>query len=80
MTATEAAPLLIACGHCVQDRIDEYDYQEPLDQQTERSFDQHWRKHTLSSVDSTGKVPCRALYCTDISNPHPCLPHLYRSA
>lgn len=62
MTATEVALLLITCGRCVQDRIDEYNYQEPLDQQTERRFDQHWRKHTLSSVDSTGKVPCPILH------------------
>lgn len=48
---------LTVCCHCLKDRVDEYDYQQPLDGQMERSFHQHWRKHTLSSVDSAGKVP-----------------------
>eukprot|EP00112_Aurelia_sp_Birch-Aquarium-sp1_P007219 Seg1786.4 transcript_id=Seg1786.4/GoldUCD/mRNA.D3Y31 product="Succinate dehydrogenase" protein_id=Seg1786.4/GoldUCD/D3Y31 len=38
-------------------RIDEYDYGKPLDGQTQKPFDQHWRKHTLSYQDvETGKV------------------------
>lgn len=40
-----------------QDRIDEYDYSKPLEGQTKKPFDQHWRKHTLSWIDpDTGKV------------------------
>ena len=40
-----------------QERIDEYDYSKPLDGQTKRPFDQHWRKHTLVWTDhNTGKV------------------------
>lgn len=38
-------------------RIDEYDYSKPLEGQQKKSFDQHWRKHSLASVDvATGKV------------------------
>lgn len=40
-----------------KDRIDEYDYSKPLQGQEKKPFEQHWRKHTLSFVDSkTGKV------------------------
>lgn len=40
-----------------KDRIDEYDYSKPLEGQTARPYEQHWRKHTLSTVDlPTGKV------------------------
>uniref|UniRef100_A0A6Q2XGC9 Succinate dehydrogenase [ubiquinone] flavoprotein subunit, mitochondrial n=1 Tax=Esox lucius TaxID=8010 RepID=A0A6Q2XGC9_ESOLU len=40
-----------------QDRMDELDYAKPLAGQEKKSFDQHWRKHTLSTVDiKTGKV------------------------
>ncbi|KPM08759.1 succinate dehydrogenase [ubiquinone] flavoprotein subunit, mitochondrial-like protein, partial [Sarcoptes scabiei] len=39
-----------------KDRIDEYDYSKPLEGQTKRSFEQHWRKHTLSWVDPQGNV------------------------
>jgi succinate dehydrogenase (ubiquinone) flavoprotein subunit len=38
-------------------RIDELDYSKPLEGQQKKSFEQHWRKHTLSTVDpQTGKV------------------------
>ncbi|KAH8405516.1 hypothetical protein KR215_001747 [Drosophila sulfurigaster] len=38
-------------------RIDEYDYSKPLDSQTEKPLEEHWRKHTLAWVDSdSGKV------------------------
>ncbi len=41
----------------LQDRLDEYDYSKPLQGQVKKSFDQHWRKHTMSTVDpKTGKV------------------------
>ncbi|CAL8144163.1 unnamed protein product [Orchesella dallaii] len=40
-----------------KDRLDEYDYSKPLTGQTAKPFEQHWRKHTLSTVDTeTGKV------------------------
>lgn len=39
------------------DRIDELDYNKPLEGQTKLPFEKHWRKHTLSWQDSeTGKV------------------------
>lgn len=38
-------------------RIDEYDYSKPLEGQTKKPTDQHWRKHTLSWIEpDTGKV------------------------
>ncbi|MEE6465530.1 hypothetical protein FKM82_006580 [Ascaphus truei] len=37
-------------------RIDEYDYSKPLQGQQKKTFDEHWRKHTLSYVDKKGKV------------------------
>lgn len=40
-----------------KDRIDEYDYSKPLDGQQKKPMDQHWRKHTLTTMDAdTGKV------------------------
>jgi len=40
-----------------QDRIDEYDYSKPIEGQTKKPLDEHWRKHTLSYQDHvTGKV------------------------
>ena len=41
-------------------REDEYDYSKPVEGQKKRSFDEHWRKHTLSFTDqNTGKVNLR---------------------
>lgn len=38
-------------------RIDEFDYSKPLDGQKKKTFEEHWRKHTLSYIDdNTGKV------------------------
>lgn len=38
-------------------RVDEFDYTKPLEGQTKKPIEQHWRKHTLSTVDvNTGKV------------------------
>ncbi|XP_066979935.1 succinate dehydrogenase [ubiquinone] flavoprotein subunit, mitochondrial [Macrobrachium rosenbergii] len=34
-----------------KDRVDEFDYKKPLEGQTPVPFEQHWRKHTLSTVD-----------------------------
>ncbi|CAD5113028.1 DgyrCDS2228 [Dimorphilus gyrociliatus] len=40
-----------------QTRIDEYDYTKPLEGQKKLPEDQHWRKHTVSTIDpKTGKV------------------------
>lgn len=40
-----------------KERIDEYDYSKSLESQQPRSFDQHWRKHTLSKINpKTGEV------------------------
>lgn len=40
-----------------KDRIDEYDYSKPLAGQQAKPIEQHWRKHTLTSVNvSTGEV------------------------
>jgi succinate dehydrogenase (ubiquinone) flavoprotein subunit len=39
------------------DRSDEFDYSKPIEGQTEVPIEQHWRKHTMSTVDyATGKV------------------------
>ena len=48
-----------ACAFLLQHRVDEFDYSKPTEGQTKASFDQHWRKHTISYVDhTTGKVSC----------------------
>uniref|UniRef100_A0A8B8ARW2 Succinate dehydrogenase [ubiquinone] flavoprotein subunit, mitochondrial n=1 Tax=Crassostrea virginica TaxID=6565 RepID=A0A8B8ARW2_CRAVI len=39
-----------------KDRLDEYDYSKPLEGQKKKPFDQHWRKHTLSYTDNSGKT------------------------
>uniref|UniRef100_B5X0X6 Succinate dehydrogenase [ubiquinone] flavoprotein subunit, mitochondrial n=1 Tax=Salmo salar TaxID=8030 RepID=B5X0X6_SALSA len=40
-----------------KDRMDELDYARPLAGQERKPFHQHWRKHTMSTVDpKTGKV------------------------
>lgn len=39
------------------DRVDEFDYTAPLDNQTPKQLSEHWRKHTMSEVDTeTGAV------------------------
>ena len=38
-------------------RIDEYDYSKPIENQQPKSLNQHWRKHTLSKINpKTGEV------------------------
>ncbi|XP_058806631.1 succinate dehydrogenase [ubiquinone] flavoprotein subunit, mitochondrial [Phymastichus coffea] len=38
-------------------RIDEYDYSKPIEGQTPKPIDQHWRKHTLTNINpQTGEV------------------------
>uniref|UniRef100_A0A8C7HV79 Succinate dehydrogenase [ubiquinone] flavoprotein subunit, mitochondrial n=1 Tax=Oncorhynchus kisutch TaxID=8019 RepID=A0A8C7HV79_ONCKI len=40
-----------------KDRMDELDYARPLAGQERKPFEQHWRKHTMSTVDpQTGEV------------------------
>uniref|UniRef100_A0AAZ3Q4B4 Succinate dehydrogenase [ubiquinone] flavoprotein subunit, mitochondrial n=1 Tax=Oncorhynchus tshawytscha TaxID=74940 RepID=A0AAZ3Q4B4_ONCTS len=40
-----------------RDRMDELDYARPLAGQERKPFEQHWRKHTMSTVDpQTGEV------------------------
>lgn len=39
-----------------KDRSDEYDYAKPLEGQKKKSWNDHWRKHTLARVDSNGQV------------------------
>ncbi|KAJ8395296.1 hypothetical protein AAFF_G00034980 [Aldrovandia affinis] len=40
-----------------KDRMDELDYAKPLQGQQKKPFEEHWRKHTLSYVDTkTGEV------------------------
>lgn len=38
------------------DRIDEFDYKKPLEGQQKKSMSDHWRKHTLSTVDASGET------------------------
>ncbi|KAL7736302.1 hypothetical protein ACLKA6_014780 [Drosophila palustris] len=35
-----------------QQRLDEYDYSKPIDNQTKKPLEEHWRKHTLAWVTS----------------------------
>lgn len=40
-----------------KERIDEHDYSKPLEGQTKRPFDSHWRKHTLAWTEpNTGET------------------------
>lgn len=40
-----------------KNRSDEFDYSKPLEGQTPKPEEQHWRKHTLTTMDpQTGKV------------------------
>jgi succinate dehydrogenase (ubiquinone) flavoprotein subunit len=40
-----------------KDRSDEYDYTKPLEGQTMKPIEEHWRKHTMSHIDEdTGDV------------------------
>lgn len=40
-----------------KDRIDEFDYSKPLEGQKRKTFEEHWRKHTLTEIDvESGKV------------------------
>eukprot|EP00037_Helgoeca_nana_P001622 m.28144 g.28144 ORF g.28144 m.28144 type:complete len:649 (+) comp11995_c0_seq1:56-2002(+) len=39
------------------DRMDEYDYTQPIEGQVKKPIEEHWRKHTMSQMDiETGKV------------------------
>lgn len=40
-----------------QDRIDEYDYAKPLEGQKKKSYDEHWRKHSIIGMNvESGEV------------------------
>ena len=36
-----------------QKRVDEFDYSKPLENQQKKPLEEHWRKHTLSSMVRT---------------------------
>lgn len=40
----------------MQDRIDEYDYTKPVEEQEKLPFEKHWRKHTFSGVTEDSNV------------------------
>jgi len=39
-----------------KDRMDEIDYSKPVDGQKPIPMEQHWRKHTLSTIDESGET------------------------
>ena len=39
-----------------KDRMDEIDYSKPVDGQKPIPMEQHWRKHTLSTIDESGQT------------------------
>lgn len=41
-------------------RVDEYDYSKPLEGQQKKPYEEHWRKHTLTTINpENGKVSIR---------------------
>lgn len=52
-----------------QDRIDEYDYSKPLDNQVAKPIEEHWRKHTLSYVNvDSGDVSVLLPFVSDMND------------
>ena len=39
-----------------KDRMDEIDYSKPVDGQKPIPMEQHWRKHTLSTIEESGQT------------------------
>lgn len=39
-----------------KDRVDEFDYSKPVEDQQKKPMSEHWRKHTLSKVSEDGKT------------------------
>ena len=39
-----------------KDRMDEYDYSKPIENQQKLPMEQHWRKHTMSYTDEKGQT------------------------
>jgi len=37
-------------------RLDEYDYSKPLEGQTPKPIEDHWRKHTMAKTDASGNT------------------------
>lgn len=64
-----------------KDRIDEYDYSKPLEGQKKRPMSEHWRKHTLSTVNRDGKVDLeyRPVIDTTLNNECKTVPPAIRS-
>ena len=44
-----------------KERVDEFDYSKPLEGQKKKSIDEHWRKHTLSTLVYRVTLPFPAL-------------------
>jgi succinate dehydrogenase (ubiquinone) flavoprotein subunit len=40
----------------MQKRVDEYDYGTSLEGQTKLPFEEHFRKHSLTTMDGSGKA------------------------
>ena len=61
-------------------RIDEYDYSKPLEGQKKRPVEEHWRKHTLSTIEN-GKVKLeyRPVIDTTLNNECKSVPPAIRS-
>jgi succinate dehydrogenase (ubiquinone) flavoprotein subunit len=47
------------------ERLDEFDYSKPLEGQKEKTFDEHWRKHTMIFCDMDGKTKIEYRPVTD---------------
>jgi len=47
------------------DRIDELDYSKPLTGQQQKTFEEHWRKHTMAYVNDKGQVTFKYRPVTD---------------
>lgn len=64
-----------------KDRIDEFDYSEPIDKQQERPYETHWRKHTLTTMDTTTgevKITYRPVIDCTLDDETPWIPPVIR--
>merc|ERR1719323_2245887 len=46
-----------------KDRMDEIDYSKPVEGQKPLPMEQHWRKHTLSTIDESGETKLDSKDC-----------------
>ncbi|KAK4874723.1 hypothetical protein RN001_014083 [Aquatica leii] len=63
-------------------RIDEYDYSQPIDCQTMRSIDRHWRKHTITTVNMESgcvKICYRPVIDNTLDDKTPWIPPMERT-